>query len=80
MVTHFRSYQNSMFTTFLQYFKNKLWRDEVDFLHADKDKNFLQIDFNTLVIKGFHQVILLLLLLLLMGNDQAFSKYSLSIL
>ena len=77
MVTHFRSYQNSMFTTFLQYFKNKLWRDEVDFLHADKDKNFLQIDFNTLVIKGFHQVILLLLL---MGNDQAFSKYSLSIL
>ena len=79
MVTHFRSYQNSMFTTFLQYFKNKLWRDEVDFLHADKDKNFLQIDFNTLVIKGFHQVILLLLLLL-MGNDQAFSKYSLSIL
>ena len=78
MVTHSRSYQNSMFTTFLQYFKNKLWRDEVDFLHADKDKNFLQIDFNTLVIKGFHQVILLLLLL--MGNDQAFSKYSLSIL
>ena len=77
MVTHFRSYQNSMFTTFLQYFKNKLWRDEVDFLQADKDKNFLQIDFNTLVIKGFHQVILLLLL---MGNDQAFSKYSLSIL
>ena len=77
MVTHFRSYQNSMFTTFLQYFKNKLWRDEVDFLHADKDKNFLQIDFNTLVIKGFHQVILLLLL---MGDDQAFSKYSLSIL
>ena len=77
MVTHFRSYQNSMFTTFLQYFKNKLWRDEVDFLHADKDKNFLQIDFNTLVIKGFHQVILLLLL---MGNDQAFFKYSLSIL
>ena len=35
--------------------------DEVEFLHADKHRNFLQVDFNTLGIKVFYKVILSLL-------------------
>ena len=32
-------------------------RDKVDFLHADKHQNFLQVDFNTLGVKVFYKVI-----------------------
>ena len=53
-------------------------RDEVDLFDADKHQSFLTVDFNTLGIKVFYNV---------MGmtwkreghgdgNDQAFSKYS----
>ena len=37
-------------------------RDEVDFLHADKQQSFLQVDFNTLSIKVFCKMILSLLM------------------
>ena len=46
---------------FLQYFKKKV-RDEVDFLHADKHETFLQVDFSTLDIKVFSNVVLSLLM------------------
>ena len=56
--------------------------DEVDFLHADKHESLLQIDrdmkliflqvnFNTLGIKGFLQGGTIII----DGHDQAFSKY-----
>ena len=45
----------------LQYLE-KEGRNEVDFLHADKHQNFLQVDFNTLSIKVFHKGILSLLM------------------
>ena len=35
----------------LQYLKKEV-QDEVGFLPADKHQNFLQVDFNTLGIKG----------------------------
>ena len=41
---------------------SKKFRDEVDFLHADKHKSALQVDFNTLVIKASYKVILSLLM------------------
>ena len=37
-------------------------RDEIDFLHADKYQNFLQVDFKTPSIRVFWKVILSLLL------------------
>ena len=37
-------------------------RDVVDFLHADKQQSFLQVDFNTLSIKVFYKMILSLLM------------------
>ena len=37
-------------------------RDEVDFLHADKHRSFLQVDFNTLSIKVSNKAILSLLM------------------
>ena len=37
-------------------------RDEVDFLHADKHRSFLQADFSTLGIKVSYKVILSLLI------------------
>ena len=45
----------------LHYLKKEV-RDEVDFLHVDKYQSFLQVDFNTLVIKDTYKVILSLLL------------------
>ena len=48
----------------LQYLKKEV-KDKIDFLHADKHQNFLQVDCNKVV------------LLLLMGmQEQAFSNYS----
>ena len=61
MVKHFQSSQKSKFVMFLQYFKKKV-RDEVDFLHADKHETFLQVDFSTLDIKVFSNVVLSLLM------------------
>ena len=45
----------------LQYLKKEVI-DEVNFLHADKHQSFLQVDFNTLVIKVSYQLILSLLM------------------
>ena len=44
----------------LQYLKKEVW-DEVDFLHADKDQSFLQVDSNTFGIKVSYKAILSLL-------------------
>ena len=50
MGKHSQSSQNSKLPMSLQYLKKEV-RDEVDFLHADKDQSFLQVDFNTLGIR-----------------------------
>ena len=42
MVKHSQSSQNSKFAMSLQYLQKEV-RDEVDFLHADKDESLLQI-------------------------------------
>ena len=45
----------------LQYIKKEV-RDEVDFLHADECKNFLQVDSSTLGIKVFYKMMRSLLM------------------
>ena len=42
-------FPNSNFAISLHYFKKEV-RDEVDFLHADKQQSFLQVD--TVIISG----------------------------
>ena len=54
----------------LQYLK-KAARDEVDFLHADK-QSFLQVDFDIFRQQSFLQSDTILI----DGHDQAFSKCS----
>ena len=54
MVKHSRRSQNSKFAMFLQYLEKEV-RDEVDFLHADKHRNFMQVDLNILSIKFFYK-------------------------
>ena len=49
MVKHFQSSQNTKFAMSLEYLEKEN-RDEVDFMHADKHQNFLQVDFKTLSI------------------------------
>ena len=61
MVKHSQSSQNIKFAMSLHYL-NKELRYEVDFLHAYKHQNFLQIDFKTLGIKVSYKVILSLLM------------------
>ena len=61
MAKHSQSSQNSKFVMYLQHLKQEV-RVEIDFLHADKHKNFPQVDFNTLTIKVFYKVILSLLM------------------
>ena len=61
LVKHSQSFQNSKFTMPLQYLKKEV-RDEVDFLHVDKDQCSLQVDYNTFGIKDAYKVILSLLL------------------
>ena len=61
MIKHSQSSPNCKFAMSLQYLR-KDFRDEVDFLHADKYQSFLQVNFNTLSIKDFHKVILSLLM------------------
>ena len=61
MVKHSQSSENSKFPISLQYLK-KAVRDDVYLLHADKQQSFLQVDFNTLVIKVSQKVILSLLM------------------
>ena len=52
--------RNNKFSISLQYLKKG--SDEVDFLHAKKHQNFLQVDFNPLGIKDAYKVIVSLLL------------------
>ena len=61
MFKYYQSSKNSTFTTFSQYLKKDV-RDEFHFLYADKCQSFLQVDFNTLVIKVSYKVILSLLM------------------
>ena len=61
MVKHSQSFENSKFAMSLQYLKKEV-KDEVDFLHADKNQTFLQVDFNTFGIKVSYKVILSLLM------------------
>ena len=52
IIKHFKSSQNSKLVMSLQYLKKKKeFRDEIDFLHADKHQSFLQVYFKTLGIK-----------------------------
>ena len=77
MVTHPQRSEISKFAMTLRYLKKEV-EDEVDFLHADKHQNFLQVDFNTLGIKNSYKVILL------MGMNKHFlitqsSKFAISL-
>ena len=56
MVKQFGSSQSSKFALFLEYLKKQI-RDEVNFLHADQDQSFLQVNFNFLDIKVSYKVI-----------------------
>ena len=55
MVKHSQRSQNSKFAVSLQYLKKEV-KDEVNFLHADKDESLLNIYFNVLVIKVSYKV------------------------
>ena len=61
MVKHSQSSQNVKFAMSLQYLQKQV-RDDVDFLHADKHRSFLQVYFNTLGIKVSYKLILSLLM------------------
>ena len=54
MVKHSETSQNSKFAMSLQYLE-KVVRDEVDFLYADKHQHFLEVDFKTLSINVFYK-------------------------
>ena len=54
----------------LQYLKKQIG-NEVDFLHADKNQNFPQVDFNTLSIKVFYKVILSLFMGMIKHSQNA---------
>ena len=73
MVQHSQNSQNSKFAMSLQYLKKEVG-NEVDFLHADKNQNFPQVDFNTLSIKVFYKVILSLLMGMIKNSESTQSK------
>ena len=73
MVQHSQNSQNSKFAMSLQYLKKQIG-NEVDFLHADKNQNFPQVDFNTLSIKVFYKVILSLLMGMIKNSQSIQSK------
>ena len=68
---HVQITQSNKFPISLQYLKKEL-SDEVDFLHADKHQNFLEVYFNTLGIKLSYKVDIIII----NRHDQAFSSYS----
>ena len=62
----------------LQYLRKEV-KDEVDFLHVDKNQSSLQVDFNTLSIKVSYKVILSLLLGMIKHSQYTqSSKFSIS--
>ena len=73
MVKHFQSFQNSKFAISLQYLKMEV-RDEVEFLHADKYQDLLQVDFNTLSTKVSYKVISSLLMSMMKHSKSTPSK------
>ena len=73
MVQHSQNSQNSKFAMSLQYLKKQIG-NEVDFLHADKNQNFPQVDFNTVSIKVFYKVILSLLMGMIKNSQSTQSK------
>ena len=66
LVKHSQSSQNSKFAISFQYVKKEV-KDEVDFLHANK-QSFLKVYFNTLGIKVSFKVDIIII----NGHDQAF--------
>ena len=74
MVKYLQSSKNSNFVMSLQYLKKKEVGDEVDFLHADKHQNFIQVYFNTLGIKVSYKVILSLLIGMIKHSQSTQSK------
>ena len=73
MVKHFQNSQNCKFLMSLQYLE-KEGRDEVDFSHADKHQNFLQVDLKTLSIKFFYKGILSLMMGMIKHSQSAQSN------
>ena len=61
MVKHSQSSPKSKFVMSLQYLRKEVG-DEVDFLHADKYKSFLQVDFSILGIAVSYKMVLSLLM------------------
>ena len=57
----------------LQYLEKEV-RNEVDFLHADKHQNFLQVDLKTLSIKSFYKEILSLMMGMIKHSQSAQSN------
>ena len=73
-----QSSQNSKFAMSLQYGIRKL--DNVDFLHADKHQNLLQVDFNTLGIKFSYRVTLSLLMgIIKLSQSTQSNKFAISL-
>ena len=63
----------------LQYLKKEV-RGEVDFLHADKHRSFLQVDLNTLGVKDFYKVMLSLLMgMILHFQSTQSNKFAISL-
>ena len=73
MVKHFQSSQNCKFAMSLQYLEKEV-RDEVDFSHADKHQNSLQVDLKTLSIKFFYKGILSLMMGMIKHSQSAQSN------
>ena len=65
--------KNSKFAMSLQYLEKEV-RNEVDFLHADKNQNFLQVDLKTLSIKFFYKGILSLMMDMVQNSESAQSN------
>ena len=61
MVKDSQSSPKSNFVMSLQYLRKEV-RDEIDFLHANKHQNILQVDFKILDIQVYYKVVLSLLM------------------
>ena len=78
-VKHSQIVQNSKFAMSLQYLK-KEFRNEVDFLHADKYQSSLQLDFNPLAMTISCKMILSLLMGMIKNSQSTQSITSLQYL
>ena len=63
----------------LQYLQKQV-RDEVEFLHADKHQNFLQVYFTTLVVKVSYSLVLSLLMdMIKYSQNTQINKFAISL-